>query len=337
MADDRRAMYNRFIMKSGHSAEWVPIVKEFLNQAFASGRHVAKCPCTICRNYRFRTQDEVQVYLCQEGFMSNYLVWRDHGEVEPPVIDVELDGNEDNNRMDEMVADIGREYEVGSGEQGQPPEVQNFYRILTATDEKVHDGTDVTVLHVVTCLMVMKSRYIFLNHCYNNIVKVIIDLILMKHNMPKDLYQSKKIVSGLDMIYEKIDVCKKNCMLFWKEHKDDTECMHYGRSRYVKVRNEDGVCVTTKVATKQLQYIPITPRLKWLFLSKEIAKQMRWHNEGKRESEDPDIMSHPTDSEAGQAFDRFDPEFARDPRSVRFGLSMDGFQPHSTDSHLYSC
>jgi hypothetical protein len=45
--------------------------------------------------------------------MPNYLVWRDHGEVELPVIGVELEGNEDEDRMDEMVADIGREYEVG--------------------------------------------------------------------------------------------------------------------------------------------------------------------------------------------------------------------------------
>jgi hypothetical protein len=44
--------------------------------------------------------------------------------------------------------------------------------------------------------------------------KLIIDLILMKHNMPKDLYQSKKIVSDLDMKYKKIDMCKKNYMLF---------------------------------------------------------------------------------------------------------------------------
>jgi hypothetical protein len=40
--------------------------------------------------------------------------------------------------------------------------------------------------------------------------------------------------------YKKIDVCKKNHMLFLKEHKDDAECMHYSRSRYVKVINEDG-------------------------------------------------------------------------------------------------
>jgi hypothetical protein len=43
---------------------------------------------------------------------------------------------------------------------------------------------------------------------------------------------------------------QKNCMLFCKEHKDDIECMHYGRSRYVKVINEDGVSVTIKVAVE---------------------------------------------------------------------------------------
>jgi hypothetical protein len=47
-------------------------------------------------------------------------------------------------------------------------------------------------------------------------------------------------------------------------------------------------------------------------------------------------MSHPTDGEALQALDRFDIEFARDPRSVRLGLSTDDFEPYSTDSNTYS-
>jgi hypothetical protein len=55
--------------------------------------------------------------------MPKYLVWRDQGEVEPAVIGVESDENEDDDRMDEMIADIDREYEVGSEERGQPPEV----------------------------------------------------------------------------------------------------------------------------------------------------------------------------------------------------------------------
>jgi hypothetical protein len=173
-----------------------------------------------------------------------------------------------------------------------------------------YDGTDVTVLQAVTCLMGFKSKYSFSNQFDNDIVKLIIDLIPMKHNMPKDLYQSKKIVSDLRINYEKIDACEKNCMLFWKKHKDDTECMHCSRSRYMKVINKDGASITTNVVVKQLCYIPIMPRLKRVFLCKETVQQMRWHKEGICDSEDTDIMSHPTDAEAWHALDHFDPEFA---------------------------
>jgi hypothetical protein len=48
--------------------------------------------------------------------------------------------------MAEMITDIGREYEEGSREQTPLPEMQNFYMLLAALDEKVHDATDVTIL-----------------------------------------------------------------------------------------------------------------------------------------------------------------------------------------------
>jgi hypothetical protein len=83
--------------------------------------------------------------------------------------------------------------------------------------------------------------------------------------------------------------------------------------------------------------VSITPRLKQLYLSEESVKQMRWHKEGKRDSEDPDIMLHPPDIQAWRAVNHFDPEFARDPRSVCLGLSTDGFQLHSEASNPYSC
>jgi hypothetical protein len=171
--------------------------------------------------------------------------------------------------MDDMIIDIGMEYDLGSRDRHPLPEVQNFYRLLATSDEKVHDGTELTVLQAETCLMGMKSKYNFSNQWYNDIVKLIIDLIPAKHNMPKDLYQSKKIIAGLGMNYKKIDVCKRNYMLFWKEHRNDTECMHCGRSRYVKVVNEDGASVTTKVVIKQLRYLPITLRHKRLYLFEE--------------------------------------------------------------------
>jgi hypothetical protein len=109
--------------------------------------------------------------------------------------------------MDDMVDDIRRGYNLESKD--PPTEVQNFYKLLAISEEKVHDGTDVTVLQAVTHLMAFKSTYNFSNQCYNDIVKLIIDLIPAKHNMSKDLYQSKKTVSALRMNYENIDACEK--------------------------------------------------------------------------------------------------------------------------------
>jgi hypothetical protein len=62
--------------------------------------------------------------------------------------------------------------------------------------------------------------------------------------------------------------------------------------------NKDGASVTTKLAVKQLHYMPITPRLKRLFLCEETTQQMRWHKEGICDSKNTDIMSHPADAEA---------------------------------------
>jgi hypothetical protein len=45
--------------------------------------------------------------------------------------------------------------------------------------------------------------------------------------------------------------------------------LKYGKSRFVEVINEDSEKVMMKVAHKQLCYMPLTPRMKWLFLSKK--------------------------------------------------------------------
>jgi hypothetical protein len=63
--------------------------------------------------------------------------------VRPAVAD-ESDENDDVDWMDDMVADIGRGCDLESKD--PPPEVQNFYRLIAASEEKVHDGTDMTML-----------------------------------------------------------------------------------------------------------------------------------------------------------------------------------------------
>jgi hypothetical protein len=91
---------------------------------------------------------------------------------------------------------------------------------------------------------------------------LISDILPKPHKMPKDMSQAKKKFYGLGMNYEKIDVCPNNYMLFQKELAKEKRCFKCGKLWFVKVLNEDGDQMMTKVAHKQLCYLPITSRLK---------------------------------------------------------------------------
>jgi len=125
--------------------------------------------------------------------MPNYLVWHEHGEVDHTI---ESDGDLDVDRMEKMLDDNRNENPELQNNQAFPEDVREFYKLLEASEARVHEGTNVSVLQVVTRLMVMKSKYTFSNKCYNDIVKLIIDISPPNHNMPKDLYHCKKLVAS---------------------------------------------------------------------------------------------------------------------------------------------
>jgi hypothetical protein len=143
MVDKQQAMYDRFSGTGKHSAKWVWITKAFLKLAFAGGHREPSCSYSRCENRRMLSEYEMFAHLVKKGFISNYLLWHQQGEVQPAVAD-ESDGNDDVDQMDDIVTDNGSGYDLES--EDPPPEVQNFDKLLATSDEKVHDGIDVTVL-----------------------------------------------------------------------------------------------------------------------------------------------------------------------------------------------
>jgi hypothetical protein len=108
-----------------------------------------------------------------------------------------------------------------------------------------------------------------------------------------------------------------------------------GKSRFIDVINEDGEKVMMKTTHKQLCYMPLMPRMKWMFISKKTTRHMRWHKEGVRENDQ--VMVQPSDSEAWKALDDFDADFTRDARNVHIRLVTDGFSPYNMSVASYSC
>jgi hypothetical protein len=146
MVDERWIIYDGFNDTGKYSVEWVWIIKKFLKLAFAGGHREASCSCSMCENKMMLSEYEMSSHLAKKGFISNYLLWHQHREVQPAVVD-ESDENNDVDQMDNMVADIRRDYDLESKD--PPPEVHNFYKLIAASEEKVHNGTDVNVICAV--------------------------------------------------------------------------------------------------------------------------------------------------------------------------------------------
>jgi hypothetical protein len=260
--------------------------------------------------------------------VSGYEVWTFYGESGSRVVaedehDCDMG---DVDRMDEMLEAI----QVEVTEDPLTVEVDVFFKLLKASEDPLHEHTEVTLLDFITWMMVIKSKYFFFNNCYNDLVKLISDILPKPHKVPKDMYQSKKMMSTIGLKYEKIDVYPDNCMLFWKEHANENKCLECDQSRFIEVVTQDGEKVTTEVTQKQLRYFPITPCLKRLFISKKTMRHLRWHKGGIP-------IEHPSDGETWKVLDRFDANFASDARNVHLGLAIDGFDPFSTNSVPYSC
>jgi hypothetical protein len=153
------------------------------------------------------------MHLCKFGFMPGYDVWAHHGETihqrTSSVVEDEDDRSGDD-RMNEMLDAIRLRLETNH-EDPPTPEVQKFFDMLKASEESLHEYTTVRVLTFVTCITSIKSKFAFSNKCYMELLRLFSNVLPSNHKMPKDKYQSKKLVFALNMEYEKIDVCKDNC------------------------------------------------------------------------------------------------------------------------------
>jgi hypothetical protein len=139
------------------------------------------------------------MHLCKFSFMPGCDVWTHHGETihqrTTSVVEDEDDRSGDD-RMDEMLDAIRPELETNP-EDPPTPEVQNFFDMLKALEEPLHEYTTVSILTFVTHITSIKSKFTFSNKCYKELLKLFSDVLPSNHKMPKDIYQSKKLLSAL--------------------------------------------------------------------------------------------------------------------------------------------
>ncbi|KAJ7975669.1 Transposon protein, putative, CACTA, En/Spm sub-class [Quillaja saponaria] len=291
----------------------------------------------ICKNKKWKLRDEVAIDLYKKGFVKTYKWWTLHGEAEAWLgessnnRDVDV-GNSSNPYVDMVLDAAGPDFnwDDESRIREEPNcDAQNFYDLLKNADEPLWEGCDWhSRLSAVTQLLNCKSEFNMSESLYDRLISIIKGMLPKDEKLPENFYRSKQMVKKLGLGYEKIHVCPNDCMLYYgEEDKKLRECRICGHSRYQPKTRSSKIDVPYKI----LRHFPLAPRLQRLFMSKNTAQHMTWHDQRRANG----IMIHPSDGEAWKHFDDNYPSFSDEPRNIRLGLATDGFCPfgHSSNGH----
>ncbi|CAN6547389.1 unnamed protein product [Malus baccata var. baccata] len=319
-------------MQSGRSSEdYFNGVETFLDYAY---NHLqpddAKilCPCVKCSNRYKKVKVEVQQHLLYNGIIKNYTIWYLHGEDENDETD-ESNSDSDSDGSENDVINMEQDDDMhGLVEEGCPQDpnrdAEKFYKLLKEAEQPLYDGCkSYSNLSFVVNLLHIKSTGTMSNKAFGALLKLLKDAFPFCEKLPTSNDGAKKIVAELGLHYEKIDACKNDCIIYYKEHANATQCPTCKLSRW-RTQEKGNKKKGKKVPWKILRYFPLTPRLQRLYMSSKTAADMRWHSKDRVKD---GVLRHPADSEQWKSFDQIHESFGIEPRNVRLSLATDGFNP----------
>ncbi|XP_021838978.2 uncharacterized protein [Spinacia oleracea] len=269
-------------------------------------------------------------------------IWVFHGESNvvdnDDIFEDNFDDVIDNTSEDgifKMVGDAFDFHESTTSPSAINIEAEAFFKLLEDAGQPLYSGCEeFTKLSFIVEMYHLKCLYGVKDVAFDALVKLFKKALPKDSTLPNSFKKIKTIIKKLELDYKKIDVCPNDCVLFWKDKIKLDNCPICDELRWKTA--DDGTIIELvngkKVPKKVLRHFPLIPRLKRLFMSSKTSHLMRWHVDQEKD----DKMRHPSDSCAWKEFDVRYPDFARDPRNVRLGLSSDGFNPFGMMSTQYS-
>ncbi|XP_048605689.1 uncharacterized protein LOC125583146 [Brassica napus] len=300
------------------------------------------CPCTDCRNVDRHSAADIVDHLVRRGMDEVYKQrkdWYHHGEVYS-VAEGEMKEKQWNEEivglyravenLDEELATERDFCEMAEGEDMKEDEF--LAKIADAETPLYPSCANHSKLSAIVSLFRLKTKNGWSDKSFDDLLEMLPEMLPEDNVLHTSLYEVKKFLKSFDMGYEKIHACVNDCCLFRKKLKKLDSCPKCKASRW-KINQHTGE-IKKGVPQKVLRYFPIIPRLKRMFRSEEMARNLRWHSTN--QSSDGKLR-HPVDSVTWKQMNDKYPTFAAEERNIRLGLSTDGFNPFNMQSSKYSC
>ncbi|XP_074341888.1 uncharacterized protein LOC141679284 [Apium graveolens] len=224
MSSDRRWMNERFDARNNITEEYKLGVQNFIRVSLkedvdSKGR--IRCPCKEYGNIWYKLPDNVTYDLYRHDIMESYTRWIFHGEKDSSGVEGETCRDDDMYDAHDMLRDFVDAHEnFGNGEEEPNATAKKFYDMLDGASEPLYPNySSSTTLSFVNKLLYFKNKHGCSNKGFDELLQLIGSVLPENHNLPETYYDVKKMISALNMGYEKIDACENDCMVFYKENK----------------------------------------------------------------------------------------------------------------------
>ncbi|XP_042944528.1 uncharacterized protein LOC122278402 [Carya illinoinensis] len=309
-------------------------------KAHAPGRTTIRCPYRRCRNILFLPFNEVEDHLFMIDIDPRYTHWIFHGEGEN--WSVNSSSSDDDTMFNLIILLMIEDTQAASfidpafGDSGttlQPPmsdwQSKTFDQLFEDARLPLYPTCEkFSKLLFIVKLLHIKSVGGWTIKSFHMVLEFL-KAAFPDIQIPNSYHEARHLEHGLGFSDMKIDACTNDCILFWKHDADKEACSKCEEPRWMSTRGKKW-----KILQKVLRYFPLKPRLQRLFMSKNIAKSMKWHKEER--VDDHSTLRHPADSKMWRQFDKHHTWFTQDSRNVRLGLTSDRFNPFINMSKPYS-
>jgi hypothetical protein len=303
--------------------------------------------------------------------MPNYMVWTKHGERGVVMEDGEEEDEDDNNIPDWAAGQAFADTTMEDADEEELPEdgpatelgqvLQDAHRDAVNDKERaklqrmIDDHQKLLYpdcnpghkkLGTTLEMLQWKAKYGVSDKAFEGMLKIMKDKLPERNELPSTTYEAKQVVCPMGLEVQKIHACPNDCILYYGPLYENLDACPVCQALRYKIRQHEdpgddleGEPDPSKkkkkkrVPAKVMWYFPIIPRLKRLFRNKANAKLMRWHKEERKIDH---MLRHPADGSQWRKIDRAFPDFERDARNIRFGLSTDGFNPFGEFSSGHS-
>ena len=109
---------------------------------------------------------------------------------------------------------------------------KKFIKLEQVAEKPLYEGSEMSLLKVVARLTNLKYEFNLPYQAINGIASLMKAMCPNDNDMTTNFYETKRLLSGLELPYKRIHVWPNRCMMFWPDVEGLEKCTICGVGRW---------------------------------------------------------------------------------------------------------